>query len=93
LEADTGVVPQEICGPPGTGCGSVEYLESGHFNFYTADGKHVEGQVNWLKASNDCALALVIPALGLTVIPVGGWIGVGLIAATCLWGGKVGIVG
>ncbi|MGH7642849.1 MAG: hypothetical protein ACRENX_07545 [Candidatus Dormibacteria bacterium] len=93
MEAATGVAPQEICGPPGTGCGSVEYLDSGHFAFYTADGKHVEGHVSWPKASNGCALALVVPALALTVIPVGGWLGVGGIAAACLWGGIVGIVG
>jgi hypothetical protein len=92
LEADTGVVPQEICGPPGTGCGSVEYLESGHFNFYDPVGQHIEGQVSWLKASNACALSLIVPALLLTAIPIGGWIGVGGIAATCVGAGIIEIL-
>ncbi|MGC2190874.1 MAG: hypothetical protein WA751_00880 [Candidatus Dormiibacterota bacterium] len=92
LEAETGVAPQEICVPGTDICGSVVYVEHGKFNFYDPAGQHIDGSVNWYKAEQDCVFDMIVPAVGLTAIPLGGWLGLGAIALACAAGGIPEIV-
>lgn len=88
---ETAGQPQEVCGPPGTPCGSVAYLESGKFNFYDSKGQHIEGGVT--KAEQGCSVGLIAPYLILTIFPLGGWELVTTIVVSCVAGGVIKITG
>lgn len=92
IEAETGAVPQMICGPDG--CGSYQYFESQSVSVsVTYAGKHelFKSRWWWQRGILGCAMGgSGAAAFAIATLPVF-WVSVSGMALGCLWGGMTGI--